>query len=111
MTAEVGVHAVSGVGGDLADRRGDIADSASHHGGADAGIQSLLGCLDEPQIVGLGCADDERHGGIGDPTVDVCREIDAQQIAVLERVIEGQPVQRRIVDRRAQDLAEGARPE
>ena len=46
----------------------------------------------------------------GDPAIDGCREVETDQVAVNEFIVVGQPVQYRVIDRRAQHLAERAGP-
>ena len=106
VPAEVGVDLVAVRAGDLRDRVRDVTDPLADHGRRDRGIQRPLGGVDDREILVARRADDERDRRIGDPAVDRHREIERDEVAVLDRVVEGEAVQHGIVDRGADDLAE-----
>ena len=64
------------------------------------------GGRDQVEVLLARRTDDDAERGVGDPAVDAGGEVDAEQVAVLERVVVGESVQDRVVDRRAEHLAE-----
>ncbi len=96
---------------DLGDRGGDIADTVADRRGPDRSRECALGRLDEPEVFVAGRSDDEGHGGVGDPSVDRCGEVERDEVAVAECVVERQAVQHGVVDGGAEDLSERHRAE
>jgi hypothetical protein len=108
VAAELGVDRVAVVVGNCPDRRGDVAQAVAWLRRGDPGIESGLGGADEAQVLVCWCAHDHAAGCVGDPTVDADRKVHAQEVSVAQCVVTGEPVENRIVDRQADDVAERA---
>ena len=112
MAAEFEVHRVAVFRRHFADRVGDITQTVAGNGFGDARGERLLGGLDETQVTWiLVFANHEADGRVTHPAVDADGEVEADQIAVLERVVIRHTVQRRIVDRNADVMGERSRAE
>ncbi len=111
VAAELQVDAEAGGARDRADGGGDVAEPVADPGGGDAGLQRLFGRGDQREVLLTRGADDQADSGVRHPAVDADREVEAEQVAVRKRVVVGEPVQHGVVDRRAEHLAEGHRPE
>ena len=106
VSAELQVDRVAVFACHVADGAGDVAQTIARLSGFDAGRQSLFGALDQAQVVGMLRADAEADGGIRDPSVDVDRQIEADQIAVLQVVVVRNAVQHGVVHGRADVVRE-----
>src|SRR5215208_2358683 len=83
MAAEFGVDAVSGVGSDFADCSGDVTETAAGYRRGDTCVKGFSRRLDQRSVSGVGTVtDDDRDRGIGYPTVDRHREVQAQHVAI-----------------------------
>jgi hypothetical protein len=111
VAAELEVHRVSVRVGYGSDRRRDIAQAVPRLRGLDGGLEGHPGRADEPPVIFRGCADDHRDRRVGHPAVDSHGEIHAQDVAVTQPVVVRQPVQDRVVDGQADDVAERAAAE
>ena len=76
-----------------------------------AASSARVGGVDEVEVALVRRTDDQADRGVRDPAVDGAGEVEAEQVAVAQHVVERQPVQHRVVDRGAQHLAEGHRAE
>src|SRR5699024_8944694 len=106
---EVARHALSS--GDVSDGLRDIAEAVARLRRADAGFEPGPGGIDETLILVVAITDDDGTGGVGDPTVDGHSEVEGQQIAVGHHIAVGLAVEDSVVDRQADDIAEGPRTE
>jgi len=83
MPAELGVDAISGVGGDFADCGGDVTESTAGYRCGDTCVKGSLRRLDQRSVSGVRTvADDDRHRRIGYPTVDRHRKVQTQHVAI-----------------------------
>ena len=98
VAAEFKVNRITVFASHIADGRGNITQTVAGLCSGDTGFQSLFGALDQSQILRiLMFADHKADGGIGNPTVDVDRQIEADQIAVFQVVVERNAMQHCIV--------------
>ena len=99
MAAELQVDRVSVGTGHVAHGAGHVTQAVAGLGGGDGGGERLLGALDQTQVLRvLLLADHEADGGVRHPAVDTDRQVKAQQIAVLQRVVIGHAMQHGVVD-------------
>ena len=108
VAAEFQVDRIAVLACDVADGAGNVTQTVAGLRGGDAGFQRLFGALDQTQVVGMLRADAEADGGIRDPSVDVDRQIEADQIAVLQVVVARNAVQHGVVHGRADVVRERA---
>jgi hypothetical protein len=111
VSTELGVDRVAALGGHGTDRCADVTESVAGQRRGDAGGQGSFGGGDQVLVLGLRGSDDHAAGRVGDPALDGHRDVHAQQVAVAKGVVVGQPVQHRVVDRQADDVAERSPPE
>ena len=98
VAAEFKVDRITVFASHIADGCGNITQTVARLCSGDTSFQSLFGALDQAQILRiLMFADHKADGGIGNPTVDVDRQIEADQIAVFQVVVERNAMQHRIV--------------
>ena len=69
-------------------------------------VERAGGDVDEVEVLLARRTDDEADRRVGHPAVDAAREVEREQVAVPQHVVVGEPVQHRVVDRRAEHLAE-----
>ena len=69
-------------------------------------VERAGGDVDQVEVLLARRTDDDADRRVGDPAVDAAREVEREQVAVAQHVVVGEPVQDRVVDRRAQHLAE-----
>ena len=109
MAAEFQVDRVAVRTGDVADGGGHVAQTVARTGRVNAGGERLLGALDELEVARVGVvADHEADGGVADPAVDADGQIKADEVPVLEVVVERDAMQHCVVDRRADVVCERA---
>ena len=106
VTAKVEVDRVPVRVGYVANRRRDIAERVSGDSLSNARNERLLRRGNDAQVLRIGIADDERHGGIRDPPVDAGREIDADDVTLGDGVIVRQSVEDGVIDARADNFSE-----
>ena len=107
VAAEFKVDRITVFASHIADSCGDITQTIARLRSGDTSFQSLFGALDQAQILRiLMFADHKADGGIGNPTVDVDRQIEADQIAVFQVVVERNAMQHRIVHGNANVMCE-----
>ena len=109
MAAEFKIDRIAVFAGHIADCRGNITQTVARLRSGNTGRERLFGALDQAQILRiLMLADHDADGGIGNPAIDVDRQIEADQIAVLQVVIERNAVQYGIVHGNANIVRERA---
>jgi len=83
MTAELGIDAISGFGGDVADCGGDVTEPTAGYRRGDTCVEGSLRRLDQGSVSGVGSVtDDHRDCRIGHPTVDRHRKVQTQHVAI-----------------------------
>src|SRR4051812_11554700 len=107
VATELEVDRIAVPGGDRADGGGDVAEAPTGLRGGDRGLEGLLAGADQLPVLLPGRADDDGAGGVGDPAVDGDGEVHRQDVAVAQHVVVRQAVQDGVVDRQADDVAEG----
>ena len=104
VPAELEVDAEARSPGHVTDGRRDVAEPVAGLRCCDAGLKRAAGGRDQASLLARR-PDDDAERGVGDPAIDTRREVDADEVAVLQHVVVGETVQDRVVDRGAQDLA------
>ncbi len=69
---------------DRTDGRRDVADLVAGTRHRDRRVERFLGLRDEPDVLVAGRADDDADRRVAHPAVDRDREVEADQVAVLE---------------------------
>jgi hypothetical protein len=95
-------HPVAGGGGDPLHRVADVGQAVARADLGDAGPHGPLGGLDEPAGGLVDLADRDGHGGVAVPALDDRATVDRQDVAVLQHVPVGDPVDDPGVGRQAQ---------
>lgn len=72
--------------------------------------QGAFGGFDEALVLGPRDTNDHTSRRIGDPPVNRHRDIHSQQVRITQYIVMRQPMQHRIVDRQADDVRNGPRP-
>ena len=109
MAAELSVDGVPGTGERGSDGGRDISDAMVRGTHADRGAERRTCGVDEMLVARVsGLPDDEGDRTVGDPPIDGCREVEAEQVPIAQGVVVRQPMQDRVVHGRADHLAEGA---
>lgn len=92
VAAEVGGHAATGLARDGVDGVGDVADATARLGGGNAGVEGLLGGVDQIEVAGAGRSDGEGDSRVARPAVELSAAVDAHQVAVAQPVAAGDAV-------------------
>jgi len=111
VATELEVDRVAVPRGDGADRGRNVTETVARPRGGDGGFEGFLAGSDELDVVLGRGADDDGECGVGHPAVDAQGEVHAQDIAVAQGVVVRESVQDRVVDRKADDVAERAAAE
>ena len=108
MAAKIAHHAHALLFGVALDGVADIAERGAGAGGLDAEHQAFIGDIDEFLRLQRHVADEEHAAGIAVPAIDNDRDIDVDDIAVLELAGRRNAVADDVIDADAQAVAEAA---